>query len=380
MNTQTKEKSSDKVAGAAENVGYMEKPQEHAQISVFKEQLQKMNSQIAPVLPPEIDPARFVRIVLTAVQKNPDLLAADRNSLFQSAIEAAADGLLPDNREGAFVIFSTKVKWNGVEQWIKKVQWMPMITGITKKVLATGQVKEFRARVVYEKDLFEVILGDDDQIIHKPHLSRDRGEIIAAYAVLKKHDGGVEREIMIKEDLDEVRAASKTAEKGPWKGWYSEMARKTVSRRLLKRCAFDEDVQSMLERSDETNYALNKPHETPRLPKKAAAAVLDDFSGQSDDAGVIDMEVDGSPASTEQQPEEGAMSDCDAYVQAALAKIRDADDRNELDAWWLDEIDERKRLDLSDDSTKGTILINAMKARLDELAPVEEPEFPGDRK
>lgn len=375
MNTQTKERT-ESIAQPAEDKGDVAKPADRKPISVFKDQLNVMSEQIAPVLPPEIDPARFIRIVLTAVQKNPDLLEADRNSLFQSAIEAAADGLLPDNREGAFVIFNTKVKWNGVEQWIKKVQWMPMITGITKKVLATGQVKEFRARVVYEKDQFEVILGDDDQIIHKPHLSKDRGPVVAAYAVLKKHDGGVEREVMIKDDLDEVRSASKTSDFGPWKGWYSEMARKTVSRRLLKRCVFDEDVQSVIERGDE-QYELNDANmPRPALPKKNAAKALDDFAGNTaEDAQIIE----GSPASAETNDQE-VPNPRDKYLKKALKEVDAFKDREPLNQWWLDQTDEREKLGLVDESSHLATLQGAVANRIEELSAEQDDQtFPPDR-
>jgi len=366
MSTRTKKKAA-QTAQPAENKGDVAKQDKTAPISIFKGQLEQMSGQIAPVLPPEIDPARFIRIVLTAVQKNPDLLDADRNSLFQSAIEAAADGLLPDNREGAFVIFNTKVKWNGVETWIKKVQWMPMITGITKKVLATGQVKEFRARVVHEKDVFQVILGDDDNIVHVPHLSKDRGPIVAAYSILKKHDGGVEREVMIKEDLDEVRASSKTADFGPWKGWYSEMARKTVSRRLLKRCVFDEDVQSMLERGDNNNYALDKRAETPNLPKKDAAKALDDFSSEpAEDADFVEVENKDEPAA-DTAPTRAT------YMEQARKAVAAISQREALDKWWLEETDNRETLGLDDDDPMMVALEGLVKKRNGDLSQDMEP-------
>src|SRR5688500_3765384 len=88
----------------------------------FRDQLTKMDHELSTALPPHMPVERFMRVVLTAVNGNPDLLKADRRTLFESAMKAAQDGLLPDGRDGAFVTFSGKV------------QWMPMVGGILKKV------------------------------------------------------------------------------------------------------------------------------------------------------------------------------------------------------------------------------------------------------
>ena len=85
-----------------------------------------VQSGFGAVLPDDVDSERFTAVVIRAVQEDPDLLAADRKSLFLSCQRAAQDGLIPDKREGALVVYSTKVN----DQWIKKVQWQPMIGGI----------------------------------------------------------------------------------------------------------------------------------------------------------------------------------------------------------------------------------------------------------
>ena len=104
---------------------------------IFKDQVRRTENEFRAALPAHIPVERFKRVVMTAVVNNPSLLDADRRSLFDSAMKAAQDGLLPDGREGALVIFNAKQ--NG--GWIKKVQWMPMIAGILKKAFvyhATG--------------------------------------------------------------------------------------------------------------------------------------------------------------------------------------------------------------------------------------------------
>ena len=64
-------------------------------------QLKKRESQFAAALPAHMPVERFMRVVLTAAQNNPDLVRADRPSFFNACMKAAQDGLLPDGREGA---------------------------------------------------------------------------------------------------------------------------------------------------------------------------------------------------------------------------------------------------------------------------------------
>lgn len=72
------------------------------------DELAVLKTEIEKVLPAHVTPEKFMRVVLTAISQNPELYRADRRSLLTSAINAAQDGLLPDGREAAFVIFRTK--------------------------------------------------------------------------------------------------------------------------------------------------------------------------------------------------------------------------------------------------------------------------------
>src|SRR5258708_170291 len=102
-------------------------------VQVFRQQVESRQNEFAAALPAHIPAERFVRVILTGVNKNPSLLYADRASLFSSAMMAAADGLLCDGREAALVIFRTKKKDAEGERWIEAVQYMPMVAGILKK-------------------------------------------------------------------------------------------------------------------------------------------------------------------------------------------------------------------------------------------------------
>lgn len=217
----------------------------------FRTQLSRQEQEIATALPPHMPVERFMRVVLTAVNGNPDLLQADRRSLFESAMKAAQDGLLPDGRDGALVIYNTRVEIAGKKEWIKKVQWMPMVGGILKKVRNSGELLTISAYVAYENDEFEYTLGDDETIKHKPHLGEDRGQPRLVYAIAKTKDGGVYREIMTFREVEKVRGISRAKDNGPWKDWWDEMAKKTVIRRLAKRLPMSSDLDDLIRRDDD---------------------------------------------------------------------------------------------------------------------------------
>lgn len=217
----------------------------------FRDQWTKQESEVAVALPPHIPVERFMRVVMTAVGGNADLMNADRRSLFESAMKAAQDGLLPDGRDGALVIFNAKVKEDGRDVYIKKVQWMPMVGGILKKIRNSGELLSLSAYVVYENDEFQYTLGDEETIVHRPCLDSNRGEAKLVYAIAKTKDGGIYREIMTLKDVEKVRAVSKTGKFGPWADWWDEMAKKTVIRRLAKRLPMSSDLDDLMRRDDD---------------------------------------------------------------------------------------------------------------------------------
>ena len=214
-------------------------------IEAMRGTLVKMQPEFQAALPPQIPVEKFIRTTLTAVQMNPELLGADRRSLLGACMKAAQDGLLLDGREAAPVIFRTKEG--------PKVQYMPMVGGILKKIRNSGELASISAHVAYDKDHFEYELGDNESITHKPFLGEDRGKPIAVYAVAKTKDGAIYREVMSVADVDKVRQASRAKDAGPWVQWWDEMAKKTVIRRMAKRLPSSADVDQVLQSDNEAS-------------------------------------------------------------------------------------------------------------------------------
>lgn len=236
----------------------------------FLQSWEKSEQSIIANLPSNIDASRFRAVALRAVQEDPALMHVDdKMSLFLACQRAAADGLMPDKREGALVVFRRKQGDN----WMTGVQWMPMIGGIRKRVAKCGF--DLQAKVIHKGDHFEYQEGDDPKIVHIPaKLGTDRGPMIGAYAIARDFKtGAVYREVMDAAAIEKVKRCAKTPT--VWNAWPEEQWRKTVARRLSKSLPIGDETEdaqrfwAMIARENE-HYDPEKA--VPTASEKAAAA------------------------------------------------------------------------------------------------------------
>lgn len=210
--------------------------------------LNEREAQFKAGLPAHIPVERFKRVVLTAVQRNPALLKASQVSLYNASMQAAQDGLLPDGREGALVIYKTKQRDGG---WVEAVQWMPMISGILKKVRNSGDLASIVARVVYAGDKFRNWIDDSgEHIEYEASDDADTSMIRCVFAMAKLKDGSIEVEVLRPSDIEKIRNVSRSKDRGPWVDWWDEMAKKSALRRLSKRLPISTDLDDLIRRDD----------------------------------------------------------------------------------------------------------------------------------
>lgn len=238
----------------------------------LRQTLERRKKDFEDVLPPQIPVERFIRTTITAIQLNPDLIAAERTSLLASTMKAAQDGLLCDGREAALVIYNSKVG----DAWVKKAQYMPMAEGLLKKVRQSGQLSNISVQVVKENDFFDYELGDNERMVHKPAL-RNRGATIGAYSIAKLASGETSREYMDIDQIQAVKKRSKTAASGPWVTDEDEMCRKTVFRRHYKRLPKSTDLEQIIEHDNE-NYELKDVTPEPEVESPKPVSKLDSFA------------------------------------------------------------------------------------------------------
>lgn len=261
----------------------------------FRHELGLMEPEFKHALPVHMPVERFMRVVITAVQRSPDLLVADRKSLFSSCMLCAQDGLLPDGREAALVIYNTKSKRDGKEIWEKRVQYIPMIAGIRKKVRNSDEIATWDARVVFANDHFEVVLGDNERIEHKPNIFNP-GDPVAVYSIAVLKNGERSREVMTIAEVQAVRARSKAKDSGPWITDFNEMARKTVLRRHSKALPVSTDLDDLIRRDDALYDFEGRKDGAAALPAKpkTVQGMLDHFAGNEPQAEVEEADTTGS--------------------------------------------------------------------------------------
>lgn len=209
--------------------------------------LEGQRHQIARALPKHMPPERLIRIATTELSKNPKLLECDPISFIGAIIQCAQLGLEPGSGLGHAYLVPF---FNGKKRQME-VQFIPGYRGLIDLARRSGQIVSISARVVYEGDHFEYEYGLEERLVHRPaRFESDKpGEVVAAYAVAKLKDGGVQFEVMERWRIDRIRTASKNPNP-VWESHFDEMARKTVIRNLFKYLPVSIEIASLIEADD----------------------------------------------------------------------------------------------------------------------------------
>jgi recombination protein RecT len=270
-------------------------------VTVFRQTISQpsMRQQIKMALPSHISVEKFERVATTAVQTNPDLLNPEKvnsRSLFGALVRAAQDGLLPDGREGAIIPFKGKA------------QWMPMVAGIMKKVRNSGEIANWDAFPVFEKDKFQRLLGDDQRLYHEPYDEGDPGDVIGAYSIVTFKDGTKSKDYLPRWRIEKAREQNPIGKNSlMWTKFYDEGAVKTVIRHHAKRLPQSTDIEALFERDDTMRHV--EEDAAPALEGATPASRLDALEHRLDtergeDTATEEVAVEEAPAAEEQQTEE----------------------------------------------------------------------------
>ena len=198
--------------------------------------LEKHISSVQTVAAATLNPDRMTRLVCAAASRDEKLASCSPMSILRSLAQAASMGLEPfDGRNEVHLVPRWNKKGNSGRGCLEAT-CLVGYPGLIRLATDTGRVRNIEARVVYAKDAFDVEYGVDPRIIHKPSFDKDRGEIVAVYAVAHLVDGSTQFDVMPRHEVDAIMERSKDGKDGfsPWKSDYAEMARKTAVRRLCK--------------------------------------------------------------------------------------------------------------------------------------------------
>lgn len=225
---------------------------------------EEVKKKIAASLPRHVTADRWMRTLMTALQKTPKLMECSQGSLFLAMMNLSQTGLEADGHHAHLIPFANRKEGRIDCQLIIDYK------GLIRMIRQSEEIEDIYAEVVYANDHFEIEMGTDKRIVHKPEIYGDRGEFIGAYSVAVI-TGSPTRSFdwMSKTDVEKIRARSRSANSGPWVTDYAEMAKKTVVRRHAKYLPMTIEVAESVRKDDEP---LQKPASRDVTPSRTGEA------------------------------------------------------------------------------------------------------------
>lgn len=194
------------------------------------------------VLPSFCTPARFARIALACIAKNPKLneaLKSDQGKMsLASCLQTCAElGIEPDGRRAHLIPYKDVVTL------------IVDYKGIAELVMRSGLVSKIHADKVCDNDKFDYNKGVIER--HAIDFKKSRGNAYAYYAEVTFKDGMVKAEVMQTEEIEAIRRRSKASGSGPWVTDFDEMAKKTVFKRLSKWLPLTPEIRDAIDKDNE---------------------------------------------------------------------------------------------------------------------------------
>lgn len=209
-------------------------------------------NSLAAALPRHLTADRMVRVVLTAMNRNPKLLNCTKESLWQCVMECASLGLEPDALGRAYLIPFEDRRNNRTMCTLQLG-----FKGLADLAYRSGMVATIQAQVVRKHDKFTFSFGTGETLEHVPFLDGERGEPVAVYAYCKLKDGAFKFDLMTVADVNRIRdrsqgykSATQYKKDHPWTTDWDEMAKKTVFKRLAKMLPMSSEIRDAIDRDN----------------------------------------------------------------------------------------------------------------------------------
>lgn len=189
--------------------------------------------------------AQFAAQVAILRQNNPGLEDASASSLLAAMMACVHTDLMPNTPAQLAFIIPYKDHRSGRVN----AQFQIGYKGLATLAYRSGQVRIINAELVFNGDTFRVEFGTDRKLVHHPNFDVDRTDyknVTHAYATATLSTGEVKFEVMTRAELNKIQETAKAkSSDSPWKLWPSEMAKKTVVKRLAKLLPSDSKDQRL---------------------------------------------------------------------------------------------------------------------------------------
>lgn len=216
------------------------------------EYLDSLKPSLQSIAPPGYDVDRVCRDVLESLRQFS--ITPTRENLSAILGPAVRFGLDPSGRSGDGVLVQKKTK----------IVFIPSYRALLRLAYANPRIVHVEAHVVRAKDEFAIDYGAGT-LTHRPYVgpgaNSEKNPPVGAYALAYLRDSP--KPIFEWLPADEIEAISKRGserrEYSPWNSDWSEMARKTALKRLLKYLPLRPDVWSQVgEFADEEDAACEE--------------------------------------------------------------------------------------------------------------------------
>ena len=222
-----------------------------------------------------LDHEQFVAKVIGTIMGNVDLQKCSVPSIMECCVKSAQLGLPVDASGYAYIIPRSTKKDNS---WVVEATYQIGYRGYLELAKRNKDVKSIDSFVVYKEEVlngnFCEIRGSESKIIYKPDYSivKTDDNVAIVVAIISYINGGQEWEVMTKDEINKAKSVSVKKDCNgkdrfsPWTDWWCEMAKKTVLRRLLKRCCLmnidtaidlDEDEQWKNDKKEVNSKSIN---------------------------------------------------------------------------------------------------------------------------
>lgn len=176
--------------------------------------LDRYRLQISQALPQHVSAERIIQLATTVFTKNPELRKCSVPSVVGAVMNASMLGmdLTPQLGHAYFVPY-----WNS-DLKVFECEFQVGYKGWLHLMRRTQEIKTIRARVVREGDDFQVEYGLDEKLIHRPNL-KERGELVAVYAVVETKDGGYYFVVLSPQDIEARKKRNRAVANGKTTAW-----------------------------------------------------------------------------------------------------------------------------------------------------------------
>lgn len=233
-----------------------------------------MLSQVQMAAPKHLDADRIIRLGLTTIKKNKDLMNCWNNnqaSVLASFMESVQLGLEIDTRGLAYLI-----PYKG------SCTFQVGYKGLISLAMRSGKLRNIYAEVVYEseKDNVNIELGLSRNLTHKFDFTVERkGNLVLAYAVAVFLDGTTHFEYVQPHHIEKAKKTSMGAgsQYSPWNTHTEEMWKKTAIKRLCKYLDLSPEVAEAIAKEEEAEI-IKPPVNTATVIDMTAIGSQSDMS------------------------------------------------------------------------------------------------------